>query len=220
MRIIKEAEERRNEILDAAERLFTGRGYQQTTINHILEEVQIAKGTFYYYFKSKEEVMDAIIDRINARDVRAAQAVADDKSLTPVEKILQILSVQQPKTGDSKERMIRQFDIPANAQMQQKSIARSIRALSPILAQAVRQGIGEGIFCTSYPQEIMEILLASGQVLFEPAMFQWTEEEAGLKVTAFIAAMETLLGAEPGSFAPVGRLLAEGGQENGSRYTE
>ena len=69
MRIVKEAEERRNEILDAAERLFSGKGYNHTTINHILDEVQIAKGTFYYYFKSKEEVMDAIIDRVNSRDV-------------------------------------------------------------------------------------------------------------------------------------------------------
>lgn len=63
-RVVKEAEARRNEILDAAEILFTGKGYAKTTIIDILEAVGIAKGTFYYHFKSKEEVMDAIIDRI------------------------------------------------------------------------------------------------------------------------------------------------------------
>ena len=53
-RIVKEADERRNEILDAAETLFTEKGYSKTTIIDILNQVGIAKGTFYYYFKSKE----------------------------------------------------------------------------------------------------------------------------------------------------------------------
>ena len=61
-RIVKEADERRNEILDAAETLLQKR-VLKTTIIDILNQVGIAKGTFYYYFKSKEEVMDAIIER-------------------------------------------------------------------------------------------------------------------------------------------------------------
>ena len=63
MRISKEHDVRRNEILDKAAGLFEERGYNNTTVNDILREVNIAKGTFYYYFKSKEEVLDAIIDR-------------------------------------------------------------------------------------------------------------------------------------------------------------
>ena len=64
MRISKEYDERKNEILDTAERLFHTKGYEKTTINDILKEVNIAKGTFYYYFKSKEEVMDALIEMV------------------------------------------------------------------------------------------------------------------------------------------------------------
>lgn len=63
MRISKEHDVRRNEILDKAESLFEVKGYNKTTVNDILREVNIAKGTFYYYFKSKEEVLDAVIDR-------------------------------------------------------------------------------------------------------------------------------------------------------------
>jgi AcrR family transcriptional regulator len=61
MRVIKEPEERRNEILDTAETLFFTKGYGKTTVNDILQAIGIAKGTFYYYFKSKEEVMDAVL---------------------------------------------------------------------------------------------------------------------------------------------------------------
>ena len=56
MRISKSPEERKKEILDVAEELFTTKGYAETTINDILRKIGIAKGTFYYYFKSKEDL--------------------------------------------------------------------------------------------------------------------------------------------------------------------
>lgn len=68
MRFSKKPDERKNEILDAAEMLFGTKGYSKTTNNDILNEVGIAKGTFYYYFQSKEEVMD---DRSPIRAVRS-----------------------------------------------------------------------------------------------------------------------------------------------------
>jgi len=75
MRIIKEYEERRKEILETAERLFLTKGYTKTTVNDILKEIGIAKGTFYHYFKSKEEVMDEIIMRIIKEDVAKAKVI-------------------------------------------------------------------------------------------------------------------------------------------------
>ncbi|MDF2532153.1 MAG: TetR family transcriptional regulator [Clostridia bacterium] len=63
MRITKEYDERRNEILDTAEKLFHAKGYEKCTVNDILKEISIAKGTFYHYFRSKEEVLDAIVSR-------------------------------------------------------------------------------------------------------------------------------------------------------------
>ena len=63
MRIVKEAEERRNEILDAADELFGRKGFDGTSTNDILEKVGIARGTLYYHFKSKEDILDALIQR-------------------------------------------------------------------------------------------------------------------------------------------------------------
>lgn len=121
-RIVKEADERKNEILDAAERLFTVKGYGKTTILDILEQVGIAKGTFYYYFKSKEEVMDAIIERFIEQDVQKARQIALDKGLTPVQKFCGIIAAQQPRTDGPKDRMIEEFHLPANAQMHEKAL--------------------------------------------------------------------------------------------------
>ena len=65
MRIVKDAAERKNEILDAAEELFAARGYEETSTGDILDRVGIARGTLYYHFRSKEEILDALIGRIS-----------------------------------------------------------------------------------------------------------------------------------------------------------
>ena len=61
MKTVKDAELRRQEILMTAKKLFIKKGYDKTSVNDILKVVDIAKGTFYYYFSSKEEVLEAII---------------------------------------------------------------------------------------------------------------------------------------------------------------
>ena len=54
MRVVKDAEERKNEILDVAERLFNEKGFESTSMNDIQNEIGIARGTLYYHFKSKK----------------------------------------------------------------------------------------------------------------------------------------------------------------------
>ncbi|MFR9234929.1 MAG: TetR/AcrR family transcriptional regulator [Eisenbergiella massiliensis] len=54
MRIVKEAEERRNEILDAADELFGRKGFDGTSTNDILEKVGIARGTLYYHLNPRK----------------------------------------------------------------------------------------------------------------------------------------------------------------------
>ncbi len=61
----KDSEERRNEFIDAAEKLFKKNGIFDTTISSIVKEMDVAKGLFYYYFNSKDDVIDAISDKYN-----------------------------------------------------------------------------------------------------------------------------------------------------------
>ena len=81
MRIVKEAEERKEEILDAAEKLFGTKGFDHTSTNDILEAVGIARGTLYYHFKSKEEILDGVIERISNRLMLDAGKVIRDTEL-------------------------------------------------------------------------------------------------------------------------------------------
>ncbi|MFJ8414133.1 TetR/AcrR family transcriptional regulator [Bacillus paramycoides] len=200
MRIVKEYEERRNEILDTAEKLFVTKGYTKTTVNDILKEIGIAKGTFYHYFKSKEEVMDEIIMRIIKADVAKAKAIVSNPNIPVLDKLFRILMEQSPKSGDIKEKMIEQFHQPNNAEMHQKSLVQSIIYLSPVLTEVLKQGIEEGIFSTPYPQETIELLISSAQVIFDDGLFQWKPEEMMRRAIAYIKMMEASVGAKEGSF--------------------
>lgn len=200
MRVSKSPEERKKEILDVAEELFTTKGYAETTINDILQKIGIAKGTFYYYFKSKEDVMDAIVDRFIETGVRAAENIAQDSTLKASEKIFQIIMAQNPDDS-GKGKMIEELHRVNNAEMHQKSLVETILKLTPILTEVIEQGIDEGTFNTPYPKETVEVLLVSSGFLFDEGIFQWEASELIQKAIAFTYILETTLGAEAGSFS-------------------
>ena len=73
-RIVKEEEyvEKRNEILAVAQRLVYTKGYEQMTIQDMLDELQISKGAFYHYFGSKQALLEALIEEHVGRDGAAS----------------------------------------------------------------------------------------------------------------------------------------------------
>jgi AcrR family transcriptional regulator len=199
MRVIKKPDVRKSEILDAAEKLFAAKGYEKATINDILAAVNIAKGTFYYYFKSKEDVLDAIVQRRMDEGVEKAQAVAANPSLAAQEKLLAVIMALKPQ-NPSQENFPAILHEPENAQLHQKMLVECVLRLSPILRDIVEEGVRQGIFNTPFPKESVEILLAAALVLFDDAYFHWQQDEIAVKIPAFLCAMERVLGAEAGAF--------------------
>lgn len=198
MRISKEHDVRRNEILDKAAGLFEERGYNNTTVNDILREVNIAKGTFYYYFKSKEEVLDAIIDRYLEIALEMAEAVKNRAELSPAEKLLQVIIGL--RMGSPKSEVIQELHKPENALMHQKSIAGIVMGLTPIMKDIVQEGIEAGDFATPFPEQTIQIMLAAAFTLTDDSMFSFSQEEQQRLIQALFYSLETLLGAKKGRF--------------------
>lgn len=216
MRTAKKHDIRLSEILDAAELLFIQKSYDNATVNDILDKVGIGKGTFYHYFKSKEAVMDAVIDRMVKHSVSTAEKIAGNTQLSAHEKVRDIIlscNMAQSPYG----RIIEELHQPSNAQMHQKSITAAIRAIAPILAAAVEQGIREGVYTTQYPQETIEFILIANQFMFDEGIFQWTQAEMATRAVASTQIIELALGAAKGSFhflLEVVTSTSEGGGEN------
>lgn len=196
MRIVKESEERRNEILDAAEELFAIKGYDKTSTNDILDRVGIARGTLYYHFKSKEEIMDAVIERMGKGIVEKAEAIANNSEMPLMKRLTgTILALHvTPKEGIDTE-VMNQIHQPQNALMHQKVMMMILKDITPVISILVREGIDTGIFETKCPDVAVEMILTYGGIAFDDLMVQSDEEEMW-RMNGFIYNIERLLGAE------------------------
>lgn len=202
MRIMKEAEERRNEILDVAGELFMINGYDKTSTNAILDKVGIARGTLYYHFKSKEEIMDAWIERHMREMVVAVQSIAEDKSIPVMKRFLQMIQAIKIEDGDD-DKMLEQMHKPQNALLHQKINQAIIKSITPVFTGVVKDGISEGLFHTDFPYECMEMAITYANVAFDNDFIDMSKEEQARKMQVLFYNIERLLNARVGSMSEV-----------------
>ena len=209
MRIVKEAAERKNEILDAAEELFAARGYEETSTGDILDRVGIARGTLYYHFRSKEEILDALIGRLNEAMIARAEKAAGDRSVPVVERIIRTILCLNPETGGSPigHEVMEQVHKPQNALMHQKMQQGILDGVVPVISSLVEEGNEQGIFHAEYPRETTEMLVLYASIAFDSRLGQ-TPEQLKNRMAAIIRNTEKFLGVERGSLEkPMARLF-------------
>lgn len=199
MRISKDADERREEILNRSMELFVMKGYDNTSVSDILKAVNIAKGTLYYYFESKEEILNGIVERIGERRMLQAKQVADCKEIPLLERIGKTLRAFQIQ-GEEEKQILSQAHKPQNALMNQKILRIMLKDTVPVLTGLVKEGVKEGIFRTEHPQEVVEMLIVYGNIIFDAGFVELTKEEEEKKMKAFIELGLYLLGMDPGEF--------------------
>lgn len=197
MRVVKEANERRNEILDIAVKLFASKGYEETSVSDIMNEVGIAKGTLYYHFKSKEEILNGIIERMQSVVLLNARTVANNPKLSVHDKVLQTLLALKIKESGSEE-IFMEVHKPQNALMHQKMLNMMIANITPILAQIVEEGNKKGVFNCKYPYESSELFIVYGNIIFDDGYIVLSNEEMMSRMLAFIGNMERVLGTKEG----------------------
>ena len=195
-RIHRPAAQRREEILDAAHTLFTTKGFQPTTMEDILGIVGIAKGTLYYHFPSKEQILKALVLRIvhqveqQAREIATSSAPATDK-------LAAIMAAM--RLADTETELVDQFHASGNAEFHLLSITAMIEHLTPVLTEVITQGVSEGTFTTERPRDAIEVLLSASGILLDQDIMKPSPAELARRRESLIWACETLLGAEPGS---------------------
>lgn len=199
MRTVKSAQERRNEILDVASELFVQKGFEGTSTNDILEKVGIARGTLYYHFKSKEEILDAIVERINQQVVERLEEIVCKKEIPIMERLVLAVRALRVDT-ELGEELMEQVHKPQNALMHQKMQEMLLRQITPLFQELIEKGIQQGLVETHFPKETLEMILLYAFIMFDDEMEQ-SEEERNLRIKAFVFNVERLLGAPTGSLA-------------------
>ena len=199
MRVVKEAEERREEILDVAEKLFAAKGFDNTSTGDILDAVGIARGTLYYHFKSKEDILDGVIQRITNRLMRDAGEIVRKKELPVLERLTKAIMSLNVESKIGYE-IMEQVHRPQNALMHQKMQATLLAGINPILTELVEEGIGQGICHTRYPESVVEMTILYANVAFDELnVARLSPEQREKKIAGFIYNMERLMGMAEGS---------------------
>lgn len=198
MRVVKEAEERKNEILDVAERLFGTKGFDSTSTTDILNEIGIARGTLYYHFKSKEEILDAMIDRMTNRLIEKAEAIAARKEISVLQRLTMMMLVLNVSDSNFHQELLEQVHKPQNALMHQKMERSLLAGINPMITALIKEGIEQGICQTDYPEEVAEMTFLYANTVFDDLM-EHSEEERLKKIDAFIYNLERLLKMEQDS---------------------
>lgn len=212
VRIVKEENYavKRNEILDVAQRLVYTKGYEQMTIQDILDELHISKGAFYHYFDSKSDLLEALIERIYQEVKNLLLPIVQAPHLPAIEKLNDFFASAGRWKVQQKTFLLSMLGVwyaDENAIVRQKVQAALVKRSTPWLAAIIKQGLQEGVFATAYPEQIgevvMNMLLGLGDgfagllLVREP---QGDEEQRAENVVAiYTDAMERVLGAPHGS---------------------
>ena len=206
MRIVKTAEARKNEILDTAEQLFASKGFDNTSTNDIINAIGIARGTLYHHFKSKEDILDSVIDRISENLMRNAKKIAEDKDVPLLDRLTGSIRALNVESGIGEEVMI-QVHKPQNALLHQKMQEKMISGIVPILAGLIEEGCRDGSFNTRYPTEAAEMVMIYANNAFDE-LADHSPEERMKKIRAFIFHTERITGAGEGTLQePIMRIF-------------
>ena len=198
VRIVKKAEERRSEILKTARHLFQTKEYDKTTMQDVMDHLGIAKGTIYHYFKSKEELLEAVIENIVDENIGQMQLAIRDMKGNALGKIRILIGAGS--IAENNNKVLDHLHQPGNTGMHTRLLAVALIKQAPLYGELIRQGCEEGIFQTDTPLECAEFILSAIQFLTDPGIYPWTQDDLIRRARAFPCLIEAQLKAAPGSF--------------------
>lgn len=185
----KHPEETVRLILDAATRLFIERGYDETSLQDIIDETKLSKGAIYHHFASKEEIFVRICERIGEENAQILGKVRDDKHLNGREKLKATFraALLHP-TQDTVTRMVPYLlDNPRFLAMQIRELYEVVvpEYMLPILEEGVR----DGSLGVEHPREVAEAMMTLCDVWMHPLLRPTTPEAVRTRCQVFVQIM-------------------------------
>ena len=197
-RITKDPAVRKQELVTAACELFKEKGFEQVSVSDIVGKVGVAQGTFYYYFKTKYDILDAVMDNYLRESVEQIEKVATDKNMNALEKIQAIIG-SAPKPDLCEKNFIEYLHADENSIAHQKYTAKSIEMTVPYITSIVEEGIREGLFDVQQPRETVELMLFMYGYLNDSLAHTESRDEYYRKIRATEEIFYRVLGMKEGA---------------------
>jgi AcrR family transcriptional regulator len=162
--------DRRNEFVQAAEELFNEKGYENTSIDDVAAKVGVAKGLFYYYFDSKDRLLEELVVRLIEETRKNVQEVMAEEGLSALERLRRLGEANAAIKGRS-IKIVAYFQEDRNKALHYAMEDRSMEFMVPAMESIVCQGVEEGVFSTPYPRETAIALLCTFRAISHERMF-------------------------------------------------
>ncbi|MDE6835304.1 MAG: TetR/AcrR family transcriptional regulator [Ruminococcus sp.] len=171
------------------------------TVDMIAKNAGIGKGSIYYYFESKEEIIDAVIERSYSSAIREYFNVTDNCSGT-YEKLKQLfVSMIRKEFQDNSRNLITYLHVQDDIMLHYKLMMTAIRTVSPILTEILKDGVADGSLHTETPVESAEMVVAMLTFLLNRSFFPSDDESMFRKLKLYAHVLETCFETEKGSFS-------------------
>jgi AcrR family transcriptional regulator len=158
------SEERKNQILDAAINVFAKSGFSDARMDDIVQESGISKGGLYWYFKSKDQIIFAVLDRMIQREFDTFLS-EKNKLESARDQFLLLIDLVEKDMGRFNFLMPVLFEFYAmglrNASVR-KMLSKSLQSYIDLIVPIIEQGIANGEFRSCDP---IEAALAVGAVM-------------------------------------------------------
>lgn len=181
-----------NRILDTATELFLEKGYENTTIQDIIDSLgDLSKGAIYHHFKSKEEIVEAVSNRFTEKIYNSFLQIKDNKNYTGIES-LRNLFLASIENDDQKTMVKAVPNLLKNPKFLSMYINESINEIAPKLVEPIiRKGIEDGSIKTDFPKELAEVIILFVNIWINPLVVEMTKEELLNKYLFFKNMLET-----------------------------
>ncbi len=207
---------KRDAFLDVGERLIRTQGYEQMTVQDVLDDLGSSKGAFYHYFDSKAALLAAVIERMVETATATVEPVATDPQMPALQRLEGVFSgiaqwkSEQPGLQPGVlSALMRTWFSDENTIVREQLRRSTAMRLTPLLAAIVRQGRAEGTFSVSSAEGAAGVLVALVHGLNETATQLFLDrlddlvpfEEVECRLRAYVEALERVLGLPAASLA-------------------
>lgn len=150
-----------DQILDALQNLMESRNIQSISVSEIAQTAGMGKGSIYYYFPSKDAILDALIERNYEKPLETAKTLAGQTEISPFTRMAMIFQACRSSSTEflRQEEPVSLTSAQEHAFIHQKYMAHLISEFKPVLTEIIRQGIDNGEIHFDRPAALAEIVL-------------------------------------------------------------
>ncbi|WP_246070405.1 TetR/AcrR family transcriptional regulator [Paenibacillus kobensis] len=185
--MVRTRDEGLNEIIETAERLFLEKGFDNTTVQDVVQRMGIAKGTFYHYFKSKDELVDHVLQRYSDRLIHVMEMIAGNSQIDAVHKLEQMAQSFIYFEGWNSD-LMRYIHQDQRLVLNHLFEIRCNNEIRPLVQSVIEEGVEAGLFNVEFPKQTAFMIVAAFDCIFDDGSLR-----TGIFDPEVLAAMEDFL---------------------------